>query len=167
HTKFRTGSGVQHLHAARIASSRFQLRTTGTGMATRLAVAALSVSTLLGCASAKLGDKSTEAELKRFEVAPGRVSLYVCREDTMNGGGIGTEVFVNGKSAGALKPNTFAHALVEPGEVQIFLRRNGLNHNAGDSGNDALDEIAVGMHGWRLSEERRERRWRRYCGSDS
>lgn len=111
-------------------------------MTTRLAVAAITVSTLLGCATAKLGDKSAEADLKRFEVATGRVSLYVCREDTMNGGGIGTEAFVNGRSVGALKPNTFAHTLVEPGDVQIFLRRNGLNHNSGDSGTLKLKTVS-------------------------
>ena len=89
---------------------------------------------LIGCASATPGDQATGDELKRFASDPDKVSLYVCREDTMNGGGIGTEAFVNGRSLGGLKPNTFAHVMLDAGDVQIFLRRNGINHNAGDSG---------------------------------
>lgn len=103
-------------------------------MIVRTAGAALALIALAACASVKLGDKTAEADLKRFVSTPGQVSLYVCRQDTMNGGGIGTEAFVNGNSLGQLKPNTFAHALLAPGELQVFLRRNGLNHNAGDSG---------------------------------
>lgn len=89
---------------------------------------------LAGCASATFGDKSTEAGLKRFEPEPGKVSLYICREDAFNGGGIGTEAFVNGTSLGGLKPNTFAHATAEPGDIKVFLRRNGVAQQSGDSG---------------------------------
>ncbi len=80
------------------------------------------------------GDKSTEAELKRFASRASAVSLYVCREDALNGAGIGTEVFVNGASLGSLKPNTFAQTDIAPGEINVFLRRNGIGHNSGDSG---------------------------------
>lgn len=104
-------------------------------MYSRFNIAAVAAICLLsGCASANLGDKSTEAEHKRFASKPNAVSLYVCREDTFNGGGIGTEVFVNGTSLGSLKPNTFAQVDTAPGEINIFLRRNGIGHNLGDSG---------------------------------
>ena len=87
-----------------------------------------------GCATAKLGDKAIEAELKRFASKSESASLYVCREDTFNGGGVGAEAFVNGKSIGSLKANTFAHVEVAHGEVSVFLRRTGLGLHAGDSG---------------------------------
>jgi hypothetical protein len=103
-------------------------------LSTRLSIAALAIVSLIGCASAKLGDKSTETELKRFASKANAVSLYVCREDTFNGGGIGTEVFVNGASLGSLKPNTFAQTALAPGEIRVFLRRNGMGHHSGDSG---------------------------------
>lgn len=87
-----------------------------------------------GCATATLGDKTVEAELKKFESKEGKVSLYVCREDTFNGGGVGVEAFVNGSTIGALKPNTFAHVALSAGEASIFLRRNGIGVHSGDSG---------------------------------
>jgi len=106
----------------------------GFDLYTRLSIAAIAIVSLIGCASANLGDKSTETELKRFGSKASAVSLYVCREDTFNGGGIGTEVFVNGASLGSLKPNTFTQANVAPGEISVFLRRNGMGHHSGDSG---------------------------------
>jgi hypothetical protein len=62
-----------------------------------------------------------------------KASFYICREDTMDGGGVGTEPFVNGSSLGGLKTNTFAHTVMEPGEISVFLRRKGLNFNSGNS----------------------------------
>lgn len=103
-------------------------------MSGRLPTALATVGLLAGCATATPGDKSREAELKRFANIETAVSLYVCREDTFNGGGIGTEVFVNGKSLGSVKPNTFAHVELAPGEIGVFLRRSGIGHQSGDSG---------------------------------
>lgn len=103
-------------------------------MYARLSIATIAFCCLAGCASVNLGDKSKEAELKRFESKAGAVSLYVCREDAFSGGGIGTEVFVNGSSLGWLKPNTFTQANIAAGEISIFLRRNGIGHGSGDSG---------------------------------
>jgi hypothetical protein len=100
----------------------------------RITLALLATCALTACATARLGDKATELDLKKFASRADKVSLYICREDTFNGGGVGTEPFVNGSSLGGLKPNTFAHVVVEPGETQVFLRRNGINHQSGDSG---------------------------------
>ena len=97
---------------------------------------------LSGCATAKLGDKTVEAELKKFESRSDKVSLYVCREDTMNAGGVGAEAFVNGGAIGALKPNTFAHVELNPGEASVFLRRNGIGIQSGDSGTLKLNARA-------------------------
>jgi hypothetical protein len=106
----------------------------GLDLYTRFSIATIAICCLAGCASANLGDKSTEAELKRFASRAGATSLYVCREDAFNGGGIGSEVFVNGASLGSLKPNTFAQADIAPGEISVFLRRTGFGHHSGDSG---------------------------------
>jgi hypothetical protein len=108
----------------------------------KVAIALALAAVLCGCATAKLGDKSVEAELKKFSVRADKVSLYVCRVNTLMAGGIGTEAFVNGRSIGALKPNTFAHTELAPGEVSIFLRRNGLLISSGDSGALKLDAKA-------------------------
>lgn len=89
---------------------------------------------LTGCTTVTLGDKSAETELKRFSSKANAVSLYICREDTFNGSGIGTEVFVNEVSLGSIKPNTFAHTELAPGDISVFLRRTGIGHNSGDSG---------------------------------
>ena len=106
---------------------------TGMTMKTRILTITL-VALLSGCATAILGDKTIEAELKKFQSRGNLVSLYVCREDSMNGAGIGTEAFVNGRSIGSLKANTFAHTELPPGPTSIFLRRNGVMQNSGDSG---------------------------------
>lgn len=95
-----------------------------------------------GCASAKLGDKAREASLKNFQSIPGSVSLYVCRENAFTGGGVGVEAFVNGRSVGALKPNTFAHADLVPGTASVFLRRNGIGVHSGDSGKLTIETKA-------------------------
>ncbi|WP_284620725.1 hypothetical protein [Aquabacterium humicola] len=98
-----------------------------------LVLLAISVA-LSGCATATLGDKTTEAELKKFTPIPGRVSVYVCRPNLFTGSAVGVEVIVNGTSIGSLKTNTFAHTSVAPGKVAVFLRRKGIGPNSGDSG---------------------------------
>ena len=87
-----------------------------------------------GCATAKLGDKDVEAELKKFQSKPDKVSVYVCREDVLGTGGVGAEAFVNSRSIGALKRDTFAHTELASGEVSVFLRRTGIGFNSGDTG---------------------------------
>jgi hypothetical protein len=89
---------------------------------------------LAGCATAKFGDKTVEASLKKLQNIPDKVSVYVCRVDAFSGGGVGTEAFVNGRSIGALKPKTFAHTELPEGSVSVFLRRNGFGIHSGDSG---------------------------------
>lgn len=96
----------------------------------RVALSA-SIFALMGCASVKQGDKSTEAALKRFAAIPGKVSLYVCREQALSGAAITAVVVVDGVPIGALKPNMFAHVVLEAGVHEVFLRRDGLE---GDSG---------------------------------
>ena len=89
--------------------------------------------------------------MKRLSSVPGKTSLYVCRESAaFFGAGNRTTAIVNNRPIGTLKPNNFAHVVVEPGTQEIFLKRN----PGGDSGilkmNTRPDEVAivwVGMTG--------------------
>ena len=106
---------------------------------------------LSGCASVQYGSKDVEADLKKLLPVPGRTSLYVCRESAaLFGAGNRTTAFVNNRSIGTLKPSNFAHVVVEPGEQEIFVKRN----PGGNSGvlkmSTRADEVAfvwVGMTG--------------------
>jgi len=96
-------------------------------MSIKLWAAALAVVTLTGCASVQLGDKTVEAELKQFKPVAGKTSLYVCREPAMLvATGVTTQVMVDGRDIGAVKPNMFVHALVEPGTHGVGMRNDGI-----------------------------------------
>jgi len=107
--------------------------------------------TLSGCASVQYGSKDTEATLKRLLPISGKTSLYVCRESAvLFGAGNRTTAIVNNRPIGTLKPNNFAHVVVEPGAQEVFVKRN----PGGDSGvlkmSTRADEVAivwVGMTG--------------------
>jgi len=95
------------------------------------ALAAFLVIALGGCATVKYGDKATEANLRELQPIPGKASLYVCREAAaFVGAGNRTTVVVNNRPIGTLKPNNFAHAVVDPGSHDIYLKRS----PGGDSG---------------------------------
>src|SRR5262245_4824292 len=90
-----------------------------------------SVLLLGGCASVSYGDKQAEARLRELQPVPGKTSLYVCRENAaLMGAGNRTTVFVDKQPIGTLKPNNFAHTVVEPGSHDIYIKRN----PGGDSG---------------------------------
>ena len=116
----------------------------------RLAAILLAVS-LTGCASVQYGSKDVEADLKKLVPVPGKTSLYVCRESAVfMGAGNRTTAIVNNRPIGTLKPNNFAHTIVEPGTQEVFIKRN----PGGDSGvlklNTSAGEVAfvwVGMTG--------------------
>lgn len=98
---------------------------------TRIAIAILFVISLAGCATVKYGDKSAEARLRELQPVPDKVSLYVCREAAaFMGAGNRATAIVDGRAIGTLKPNNFAHAVVEPGAHDIHIKRN----PGGDSG---------------------------------
>lgn len=86
---------------------------------------------LSGCATVQYGSKDAEANLRRLLPVPGKTSLYVCREAAvLFGAGNRTTAVVNNRPIGTLKPNNFAHALVDPGSQEVFVKRN----PGGDSG---------------------------------
>ena len=96
-------------------------------MSAKLWFTALAVVALTGCASVQYGDKAAEAELKKFNPVPGKTSLYVCRENAMLvAAGVTTAVLVDGKDIGSVKPNTFVHAVVEPGAHKVQMKNDGI-----------------------------------------
>lgn len=106
---------------------------------------------LVGCANVKYGDKDIEAKLRELRPIPGKTSLYVCRENAVYAGALNrTTAIVDNVPIGTLKPNNFAHTVVEPGSHDIYIKRN----PGGDSGTLKIqtlsDEVAivwVGMTG--------------------
>ena len=93
--------------------------------------AALLVTTLSGCATVQYGDQDTAARLRELKPVAGKTSLYVCREAAaFVGAGNRTTAIVDRRAIGTLKPNNFAHTLVDPGAHSVFIKRN----PGGDSG---------------------------------
>jgi hypothetical protein len=106
-----------------------------------------------GCASFKEGDKSQEAELRRFMPITGKVSLYVCREKALLvAKGVSSVVFVNNETVGTVKANTFVHTVLEPGKHGVLLRHDGFGGGAGgfmtfEGKADELKILWVGVTG--------------------
>jgi hypothetical protein len=115
--------------------------------AINLTSALAMIVTLASCASATLGDKSSEIVLKKLEPISGKVSLYVCRSNSLSGGGVAAEAIVNNQSIGSLKSNTFAHVALPAGKIDIYLKRSGIGHNSGNSGTHTIEaspgEVAI------------------------
>jgi hypothetical protein len=86
---------------------------------------------LSGCASVQFGDKDVESNLKKFSAIPGKTSLYVCRVSGFVASGVTSTVLVDGKGIGNLKPKTFVHTVVEPGEHAVQLVHDGINGSSG------------------------------------
>jgi hypothetical protein len=109
---------------------------------------------LTSCATVQTGSGDAQADLKRLQPVPGKASLYVCREKAaFVGAGNRTTVMVDNIDIGTLKPNTFAHTVVEPGSHQIYIDF----HPGGKSGTLTLEAQAnevpiiwagVTGHGW-------------------
>jgi len=117
----------------------------------RTSTAVLALMSLVGCANVKYGDKDTEARLRELKPIVGKTSLYVCRENAVFvGAGNRTTAIVDNKPIGTLKPNNFAHTVVEPGAHDVYVKRN----PGGDSGTltihtlaDEVSIVWVGMTG--------------------
>lgn len=102
----------------------------------------LTLLTLLaGCSAPpiQLGDKDTERQLKQLQPVAGRAAIYVCRNahERLTR----TTVILDDKPVAGLLPNTFAHALVEPGPhvIRLDIKRPGLMHSLYGGGNLSFD----------------------------
>lgn len=85
-----------------------------------------AVLVLIGCASPKLGDQTTAAELKKFAPVSGKTSLYVCREDSWMASAVSTNISLDNKLIGTTRRNTFVHAVVEPGTHTVRMSNGGV-----------------------------------------
>ena len=84
-----------------------------------------------GCATVQYGTADVETDLQQLRPIPGKVSLYVCREDaSFVGAGNRTTAVVDNVAIGTLKPNNFAHTITEPGRHDIYID----HHPGGKSG---------------------------------
>ena len=82
---------------------------------------------LVGCGTVKYGDKEAEAALKRLTPVSNKVSLYACREPAaFVGAGAKATVIVANQPIGTLRPNNFAHVVLEPGAYEIYIRRESI-----------------------------------------
>ncbi len=99
---------------------------------TAISIALAGALSVTACASFKEGDKDTEAQLRKFNAVPGRVGLYVCRENaSWAGAGVSSVVFLDNQEIGTLKPNTFVYAVVEEGKHTVALKHDGIAPNWG------------------------------------
>jgi len=116
----------------------------------KIALAVMAVA-LSGCASVQYGDKAAEASLKKFPTVSGKTSLYVCRVSGFVASGVTSTVLVDGKDIGNLKPQTFVHTVVEPGEHAVQLVHDGINGSSGiykiQTKSDELAFVWAGMTG--------------------
>ncbi|MFC0682866.1 hypothetical protein ACFFGH_33965 [Lysobacter korlensis] len=123
-------------------------------MTSNVLIAAVVSMSLGGCATVQYGSRDAEADLQRLEPIPGKASLYVCRENAaFVGAGNRTSVIVDDKPIGTLKPNNFAHTVVEPGSHDIYLDQSPGGKSGTLTINTIADEVAIvwaGMtgNGW-------------------
>ena len=75
----------------------------------------------------KYGNKDAEIELKLLQPIPGKVSLYVCRENVgLFAAGTSAIAYVDNIAIGTLQSNNFAHVILPPGKHHIYLGRAAL-----------------------------------------
>ena len=94
------------------------------GKCCKLAVA-LTGAALAGCANVRYGDKQAEDRLRQLTPIAGKASLYVCREAAaFVGAGTSATVFVDRQPIGTLRPNSFAHVVLDPGPHEVHIKRS-------------------------------------------
>ncbi|RZS57899.1 DUF2846 domain-containing protein [Sphaerotilus mobilis] len=96
-------------------------------MRTTLLTAATATLLLSGCGTIQFGDATAEQPLKTFQPVAGKSSLYVCRENALLvAAGVKSTVLVDGLDIGTVKPNTFVHAVIEPGAHKVQMKNDGI-----------------------------------------
>lgn len=71
-----------------------------------------------GCASVTLAPDDLDAQAKRFRPQAGKANVYLTRTSPL-GGAFLFQVFLDGKLAGSIAPNTYLLFEVEPGERRL------------------------------------------------
>lgn len=83
-----------------------------------LAVTAIAVATLSGCASIPMASKEKDLDAKQFIVPAYKSNIYVYRNEFM-GGAVGMEIDLDGKQVAITRNNNYVRLVVEPGKHSI------------------------------------------------
>ena len=83
-----------------------------------LAVAALSVTLLAGCATVPMASPEADTRAKSFATVPTKANIYIYRNESF-GGAIKMTVSMNGKVLGQTGPRSYLFAQVDPGKYEI------------------------------------------------
>lgn len=81
-------------------------------------VAAVLLSSLVGCASVPMGDAKQDAALKTFSVPADKAGVYIYRNESM-GAAVKMDVELDGKPIGQTAANTYLYKEVVPGKHTI------------------------------------------------
>lgn len=81
----------------------------------RLLVAAVVVSSVVGCASVPMGDAKQDAALKTFSAPTDKAAIYIYRNESM-GGAVKMDVDLDGQVIGQTVANTYLYKEVTPGK---------------------------------------------------
>jgi hypothetical protein len=73
---------------------------------------------LSGCASVQMASLDSDSQAKKFDVTPGKSSVYIFRDENF-GGAIKIPISLNDKMIGQTAPNVFFNVISEPGQIKI------------------------------------------------
>lgn len=83
-----------------------------------LAVAAVAVALVSGCASVPMASPEADKQAKSYATSPTKANLYIYRNESM-GGAIKMTVSVNGRVLGQSGPKTYFLVQVDPGKHEV------------------------------------------------
>lgn len=83
-----------------------------------LAISAVAMITLSGCATVPMASKAQDAEAKQFMPPKGKSNIYVYRNEFL-GGAVGMEIDLDGKQVAITRANNFVRLVVNPGKHTI------------------------------------------------
>src|SRR5688572_1596725 len=73
---------------------------------------------LVGCASVPMGDPARDAQLKTFQVAPGKAGVYVYRSESI-GAAMKMDVELDGAPLGQTGAKTYLYKDITPGKHTV------------------------------------------------
>lgn len=84
----------------------------------KLSLAAIVVSTFVGCASVPMGDPSQDVALKTFEAPQNNAGVYIYRNESI-GGVVKMEVEIDNVPIGETAAKTYLYKVVAPGKHTV------------------------------------------------
>lgn len=83
-----------------------------------LALIAVAIVTLSGCASVPMASHAEDVKAKQFMPPKGKSNIYVYRNEFL-GGAVAMEIDLDGKQVAVTRANNFVRLVVEPGKHTI------------------------------------------------